>query len=92
MHQHDSVQPTVRSHQGQIRKSEHIPWDENVVSSHYIDDVQLTDCVTDEFRFQQKKGKKEKVFLERKTEKQKKGKKGSAETTIKDHLRRYTCA
>ena len=54
MHQHDSVSPTVRSHQGQIRKSEHIPWDENVVSSHCIDDVQLTNCVPDEFRFQQK--------------------------------------
>ena len=52
VHQHDSVTPTVRSDQGQIRKSEHIPWDENVVSSHHIDHVQLTDCVTDEFRFQ----------------------------------------
>ena len=45
--------PTDRSHQGQILKSEYIPWDENVVSSHCIDAVQLTDCVTDEFRFQQ---------------------------------------
>ena len=44
--------PTVRSHQGQIRKSEHIPWDENVVSSHYTGDVQLTECATEEFRFQ----------------------------------------
>ena len=51
-HQHDSVPPTVHSHQGQIHKSEHKPWDEIDVSSHYIDDVQLTDCVTDEFRFQ----------------------------------------
>ena len=54
VHQHDSVPPTVRSHLGQMRKSEHIPWEENVVSSHCIDDVQLTDCVTDESRFQQK--------------------------------------
>ena len=50
--QHDSVPPTVHSHQGQIRKNEQIPWDEIVVSSHYTDDVQLTDYVTDEFRFQ----------------------------------------
>ena len=54
VHQQDGVPPTVRSHQGQIRKSKHIPWDENVVSSHDIDDVQPTDCVTDEFRFLQK--------------------------------------
>ena len=37
--------------------SEHKPWDENVVSNHYIDDVQLTDCVTDEFNFPKKKEK-----------------------------------
>ena len=61
VHQHDSVPPTVRFYQGQTRKSEHIPWDENVVSSHYINDVQLTDCVTNEFGFQQKSKKNQRV-------------------------------
>ena len=52
-HRHDSVPQTVPSHQGQMRKIEHIPWDEIVVSSYCIDDVQLTDCVLVEIRFEQ---------------------------------------
>ena len=42
--------PTVRSHQGQLGKSGHIPCDENAVSGQYLDFVRFTDCVTNKVR------------------------------------------
>ena len=51
---------TQVQHNGPVRLSEHIKWNEIVVRSPNIDGVQLTDCVRDEFDSQQKINKSKK--------------------------------